>query len=65
MKKLLLVLSLMMFGLTGCYSGGHRDDDLIKAQEHQRGHKDHDRRHDDQHDRDHDHDHDEKHDGRY
>jgi hypothetical protein len=61
MKKLLLVLSFAVLGLNGCFFGEHRDEDLIRGQEHQRGHKDHDRRDDHRDERDHD----ERHDGRY
>lgn len=53
MKKLLLVLSLMMIGLSGCYlraydDGYHRDRD-----HHEDNHRDHDH-HDGDRDRDHD-----------
>ena len=53
MKKLILVLSLMMIGLSGCYlraydDGYHRDRD-----HHEDNHRDHDH-HEGDHDRDHD-----------
>lgn len=50
MKKLLLILSLMVIGLSGCYVvpyGGHDDGyrrgrDHREESDHQRGHDDHD-----------------------
>jgi len=40
MKKLLLVLSLMVIGLSGCYVRGYHDEGYHRGHEQERGHDD-------------------------
>jgi len=48
-KKLLLILSLMLIGLSGCYVRGYHDEGYHRGHDQHRG----DDRRDDDHDRDH------------
>ena len=57
MKKLLLVLSIMVIGLSGCFVRGHHDDGYHRGHDRDRGHDDRRGDRDDKHDG--------KHDGRY
>lgn len=38
MKKILLMLSLVVLGLSGCYVRGYHDDGHHKGHDYQRGH---------------------------
>jgi len=54
MKKLLLVLSLAVIGLSGCYIKGHHDEGYHRGHDHDRGHDEHRDEHRDGRDGDHD-----------
>jgi hypothetical protein len=49
MKKLLLIFSLVAFGLSGCYVRGYHDNGYHKGHDHHRGDGGRDGNHDDRH----------------
>jgi hypothetical protein len=49
MKKLLLIFSLIVFGLSGCYVRGYHDDGYHKGHDHHRGDGGRDGKYDDKH----------------